>query len=80
MDTLIAMYITLYLIMLIETTFNPFAKRPDPDKKALVRAAWSGSPLYAYGYMIIYDPKVVDLMCKLFVLCTNVKLYLYKFS
>ena len=41
--------LTLYLI---ETPFSPFANRADPDQAALVRAAWSGSTLFAYGNMI----------------------------
>ena len=41
--------LTLYLI---EMTFNTFANRADPDQAALVRAAWSGSTLFAYGNMI----------------------------
>ena len=35
---------TLYLI---ETPFNTFANRADPDHAALVRAAWPGSTLFA---------------------------------
>ena len=38
--------LTLYLI---ET---PFKNRADPDQAALVRTAWSGSTLFAYGNMI----------------------------
>ena len=34
---------------LIETPFNAFANRADPDQAALVRADWSGSTLFAYG-------------------------------
>ena len=41
--------LTLYLI---ETPFNVSANRADPDQAALVRAAWSGSTLFAYGYII----------------------------
>ena len=37
---------------LIERPFNNFANRADPDQDALVRAAWSGSTLFAYGNMI----------------------------
>ena len=41
--------VTLYLI---ETSFNFFATRADPDQVAVVRAAWSGSILFTYGTMI----------------------------
>ena len=39
-------------IYLIETPFNTFANRADPDQADLVRVAWSGSTLLAYGNMI----------------------------
>ena len=39
--------------------FNTFANRAGPDQT--VRAAWSGSTLFAYGNMIRYDPILVDL-------------------
>ena len=35
-----------------ETPFNAFANRADPDQAALVRAARSGSSLFAYGNML----------------------------
>ena len=54
----------------IETPFNTFANREDPDQAALVRAAWSGSTLFAYGNMIRYDPTLVDLTSSFFVLHT----------
>ena len=38
----------------METTFNTFANRADSDLAALVRAALSGSTLFAYGNMIRY--------------------------
>ena len=41
--------------------FNTFANRADPDLAALVRAAGSGSTLFAYGNIIRYDPTLVDL-------------------
>ena len=37
---------------LIETPFNIFANRADLDQAALVRAALSGSALFAYGTII----------------------------
>ena len=47
------------------------------QKVSIVRAAWSGSALFAYGYRIRYDPTLVDLTSNFFVLFTNVKVYLY---
>ena len=46
--------------------FNTFANRVDPDQAAILRAsctraAWSGSTLFAYGNMILYDLTLVDL-------------------
>ena len=64
--------LTLYLI---ETPFNAFANRADPDQAALVRAAWSVSILFAYGNMIRYAPILADLTSSFFVLCTNMKVY-----
>ena len=32
-----------------EKPFKPFSNRAEPDQAALVRAAWSGSTLFAYG-------------------------------
>ena len=40
---------------------NSFATRADPDQAALVRAAWSGSTLFAYGNMIRYDPTLCSM-------------------
>ena len=40
------------ILYLIEMPFNAFANRADPDQAALVRAASSGSALFAYGNMI----------------------------
>ena len=59
-----------------------FANRADPDQAALIRAACSGSTLFAYinGNMIISDPTLVDLTSNFFVLCTNVEVYLYNYS
>ena len=50
-----------------------FANRADPDQTALVRAASSGSTLFAYGNLISYDPTLVDQTNNFFVLCTNMK-------
>ena len=65
---------------IIETPFNTFANRADPDQAALIRAALSGSTLFVYGNMIRYDPTLVDMESNFFVLCTNLKVYLYNYS
>ena len=48
--------------------FNTFTNRVDPDQAALLRAALSGSTLFANGNMIRYDPTLVQtwgqLLCK----------------
>ena len=36
-------------VYLIETPFNTFENRADPDQAILVRAAWSGFSLFANG-------------------------------
>ena len=69
--------LTLYLI---EMPFNTFENREDPDQAAFVRAAWSESPLFAYGNMIRNDPTLVDLTSNFFVLSTIMKVYLYNYS
>ena len=51
----------LNLLQHIETHFNTFANRADPEEAALVRAARPGSTLFAYGYTIIYYHTLVDL-------------------
>ena len=43
------------ILDLIETPFNNFANRADPDQAALVRAALSGSILSAKRNMIRYQ-------------------------
>ena len=60
--------LSLISLSLIEKPFNTFANRADPDQTALVRAAWSGSILFAYGNMIRYDPTLVELTSNFFVL------------
>ena len=67
-------------LYLIETPFNTFANRADPDHAALVRAARSESTLFAYENMIRYAPTLVDLTSDFFVLCKNLKVYLYNYS
>ena len=47
---------------LIETPFNTFANRADPDQAALV-----SSCLFAYGHMIRYDHTLEDLTCNFFI-------------
>ena len=59
-------YRSSFTLYLIETPFNAFANRADPD-------------LFAYGNMIKYDPTLVDPTRNFFVLCTNMKSYLYSF-
>ena len=36
--------------------------------------------LFTYGNMIGYDPTLMDLTSNFFVLCTNMKVYLYDYS
>ena len=68
------MCLTLYLI---ETPFSPFANRDDPDQAALTNQAALELPgpdlLFAHRDMIRYDPTLVDMTSKFFVLCTNVR-------
>ena len=45
---LFANYMLVLILYLIEMPFNTFANRADPDQAALVRAAWSGSMLFAH--------------------------------
>ena len=52
----------LLALYLIETPFDAFANRADPDQAV-------GSTLFTYGRIIRYDPKTSNF----FVLCTNVK-------
>ena len=66
--------LTLYLI---ETPFNIFTNRVDPDLTAFIRATRSGYTLFACENMIRYDPTLVDLASNFFVLCTKLKVYLY---
>ena len=60
--------------------FNAFANIADPDQAALIRATSSGSTLFAYGNMIIYNSTLVDLTSNFFGLCTNVKVYLCNYT
>ena len=60
--------------------FDTFANRADPDQAALIRAAQSGSTLFAYGNMIRYNPTLEDLTSNFFVICTNLKVYLDNYS
>ena len=55
---------------------NIFANRANSDQAALVRATLSGFALFAYENMIRYDPTLVDVTSKKFVLFTNMKVYL----
>ena len=58
-------------IYLIETPFNTFANRADPDQAAT---------LFVSGNALKYDPTQVDLTSNFFILCRNVKVYLYNYS
>ena len=69
--------LTLYLT---ETHLSNFANIADPDQAVLARAARSGSTLFVNGIMIRFDPTLENLTSDLFVLCTNVKVYLYNYS
>ena len=68
--------LTLYLI---ETRFNNFANRADPDQIAPLRAALSGPTLFACGNVIRYDPSLVDLTSHFFGLFTML-CHLYNYS
>ena len=58
----------IFTLNLIEMApFNTSANIADPDQVALVRAAWSGSTLFAYGNMTSYDPTLMDLTSNFFV-------------
>ena len=52
----------------IETPFNAYAIRVDPDL------------LFAYEKYYISDPTLVDLTSYFFVLCTNMNIYLHNYS
>ena len=53
--------------------FNTFANRADPYQAALVRVY----SIYLWKYDIS-DPTLVNLISIFFVLCTNMKVYLFK--
>ena len=74
---IICVNVTRVTLLLLETPFDVFADRADPDQAALTRAAWSGSTMFAYGNMIRYDPTLVELTSNFLVLCTNVKFILW---
>ena len=73
-------FLTLYPI---ETPFDAFANRADPDQAALVRAAWSVSTLFAYGNMTwkydISDPTLVVLTRILYSMYQHESLFIYLF-
>ena len=64
-------------IYLIETAFDTFANRADPDQTALIRAAWPESALFAYENLIRYDPTLVDLTSNFFVQYTQTWIFIY---
>ena len=74
------LHTALFILYLIVTPFNTFTYRADPDQAGLVKAAWSGSSLFACTNMIRHDPTLVDLTSNFFILSTNVKVYLSKYS
>ena len=49
------------MLYLIETSFNTFANRADPDQAALLRVPDQGLLCLLNGNMIRYDPTLVDL-------------------
>ena len=67
-------HLTDYLIC---TPFNAFENGTDPDQTAVVRAAWPGSSTVCLWKYYISYPTLVDLTNNAFVLCTNIKVYLY---
>ena len=62
---------------LIETPFNTFANRTDPDQAALLPDQGLLCLLLKYD---ISDPTQLDLTNNFFVLCTNMKVYIYNYS
>ena len=72
------MFLILYISLthyIIETHFNTFTNRADPDQAA-IKAAWSGFTVFAYENIIRYDPTPAS---NFYVPCTNVKVYLCKY-
>ena len=63
-------FVTLYLI----ETFLTHLQTEQTQIRQLLLA------LFAYGIMIRYDPTLVDLTSNVFVLRTNVNIYLYDYS
>ena len=59
----------------IETPFDSFANRADPDQAALIRVY--SVCLWKYD---LADSTLVDLASNFFVLCTSKKVYLYNYS
>ena len=63
----------------METPLDAFANRADPDQAALIRA-----PDHDFSVCLCkYDIDgltLVDLIDNVFVLCTNMKVYLYDYS
>ena len=63
----------------IETPFNTFENRADPDQEELPdKSCLIRYTLFAYEN-IRYEPILVDLTSNFFVLCTNMKIYLYNY-
>ena len=66
--------LTLYLI---ERPFNAFANRADPDQLELQDEGQLCLIKWKYD---ISDPTLADLTSNFFVLCTNMKVYLYNYQ
>ena len=64
------------IIYLLETSFNAFANRAYPDQAALLLIRVFSICLWKYD---VSGPTLVGLTSNLLVLCTNVKVYLYKY-
>ena len=68
---------TCFNLFLIETPFNAFANRVDPDQAQLPDQDLLLFPLRKYD---ISDPTQVDLTSNFIALCANMKVYLYNYS
>ena len=62
---------------LLETPFYTFVNRTDLDDVALVRVCLIRLYLVCLWK---YNPTLVDMASYFFVLCTNMKVYLYNYS
>ena len=60
----------------METAFNTFANRADPDQAALTQAALVQVYYVCLWKYDVSDPTQLDLTSNLFVLYTNMKLFI----